>query len=233
MGDWSYMRDNKHALLKSRHLKSFSMLSVALGTLVFFALSLHAAAGPLPPLTIDSKGKILERLVVQKGDTLWKIATRYKVSIDALNQYNDLKDAQVYIDQVLLIPLAAGTASQTGDKNGSIAELIRKGDTHRNKKEFSKAVECYTAALEADPRHFDALFGAGFSKLKLGEPDEAIRFFVEAVRVEPYNARPHYNLGLVFVSLNNKNAAFEQYRILKSLNGDMATRLLMYVDGLK
>ena len=67
----------------------------------------------------------------------------------------------------------------------------------------------------------------------MGIPQKAIESFIKAVRIDPYNPEPHFNLGLAYVLIKEKAPAFEQYKILKILNKSYATRLLMYIDSLR
>ena len=67
----------------------------------------------------------------------------------------------------------------------------------------------------------------------MGYHDKALESFIKAVKIDPYNPTSHFNLGIVFFLLKEKKAAFEQYKILKTINNNYATRLLMYIDSLK
>lgn len=43
--------------------------------------------------------------VVEKGDSLYKIAKKYNVSLDELISYNDLKGSLIYPGQIIVIPI--------------------------------------------------------------------------------------------------------------------------------
>ncbi|MBX0312876.1 MAG: LysM peptidoglycan-binding domain-containing protein [Sulfurihydrogenibium sp.] len=43
--------------------------------------------------------------IVQKGDTLFSIARKFGISIDALKKANNLKDNNIKVMQSLLIPI--------------------------------------------------------------------------------------------------------------------------------
>ncbi|WP_144460956.1 3D domain-containing protein [Siminovitchia fortis] len=55
---------------------------------------------------------------VQKGDTLWKIATKHKVSVNQIKSWNGLKSDTIRINQVLKItkPAAKSTAKKAPAK---------------------------------------------------------------------------------------------------------------------
>ena len=47
----------------------------------------------------------------------------------------------------------------------------------------------------------------------------------EEVRENPDDANAHYNLGLAYFSLNDRDSALEQYEILKKLGPKLADEL--------
>jgi len=49
---------------------------------------------------------------VKSGDVLWKIASRYKVSIQSIVEANQLTSTEIFVDQKLLIPQSNGQASK-------------------------------------------------------------------------------------------------------------------------
>jgi len=54
------------------------------------------------------------------------------------------------------------------------------------------------------------------------EPMEA---FNQAIRIKPDYAKAHYNLGIIYLVLNDRGSALEQYKILKTLDPEMANQL--------
>ena len=49
---------------------------------------------------------------------------------------------------------------------------------------------------------------------------EAEKAYMEAIRLNPENPVVHYNLGLVYLELGERDRAFDEYRILKSLDSE-------------
>ena len=47
----------------------------------------------------------------------------------------------------------------------------------------------------------------------------------EEVRENPDDANAHYNLGIAYVDINDRDSALEQYEILKSLESGLANEL--------
>jgi tetratricopeptide (TPR) repeat protein len=117
--------------------------------------------------------------------------------------------------------------------NEVVTRNIEQGDKYRNHQQYQKAIEFYREALENDPYNLDAYYGIGYSNLKMGLHTHAIESFVVAVKIDPCDPESHYNLGIVYFLMKEKVPAFEQYKILKILDNDYATRLLMYIDCLR
>lgn len=61
-----------------------------------------ATTAPPPQLTVDADGS--KHYVVASGDSLWKIAKAYSVSIDAIKSANALENDIVQVGQKLEIP---------------------------------------------------------------------------------------------------------------------------------
>ena len=58
-----------------------------------------------------------------------------------------------------------------------------------------------------------------------GRYPEAIEVFKKAVSLTPGDANAHFGLGLSYLSTKNRSLALEQYKILKTLDADMADEL--------
>ena len=81
---------------------------------------------------LQSVGGAEERYAVKSGDSLYKIAKAYGVSIDALKTANHLERENLKLNQVLLIP--ASKEKQTGEtpKTSSgdpVSYVVKKGDS--------------------------------------------------------------------------------------------------------
>jgi peptidoglycan/xylan/chitin deacetylase (PgdA/CDA1 family) len=77
--------------------------------------------------------------VVQLGDTLYSIAQRFGVTVDAIVQANNISDpTQISVGQTLFIPGATGTPGATPSPTsppatgGGPSQVISKGNTSRN-----------------------------------------------------------------------------------------------------
>jgi Flp pilus assembly protein TadD len=59
----------------------------------------------------------------------------------------------------------------------------------------------------------------------LGRYKEAIEVFKKAVSLTPNDANAHFGLGLSYLSTGNRGPALDEYKILKTLDEDMAGEL--------
>ena len=49
--------------------------------------------------------------------------------------------------------------------------------------------------------------------------------YKQAIRIDPDDVDAHYNLGLVYVLLNDRGSALEQYKILNSFDSELTNEL--------
>jgi tetratricopeptide (TPR) repeat protein len=59
---------------------------------------------------------------------------------------------------------------------------------------------------------------------------EATKAYKQAIRIDPDDADTHYNLGIAYVYLNDRGSAVEQYKILKSLDSELANKLFKLIN---
>ena len=55
--------------------------------------------------------------------------------------------------------------------------------------------------------------------------EKEIKACKQAIRLNPDDAETHYNLGNAYHQLNDRDSALEEYKILKSLDTEMANKL--------
>ena len=94
---------------------------------------------------LQSAGGAEERYAVKSGDSLYKIAKAYGVSIDAIKTANQLERENLKLNQVLLIPASkerqAGEAPKTSSGN-PVPYVVKKGDSlHSLSKKTGLSIE--------------------------------------------------------------------------------------------
>ncbi len=69
------------------------------------------------------------------------------------------------------------------------------------------------------------IFSICFSSPTIFADEEAIEACKQAIRINPDNAEAHFALGAAYAFLNDRVSALEQYKILKSLDSELANKL--------
>jgi len=87
------------------------------------------------------------------------------------------------------------------------------------------AVEAYKQAIRIKPDYADAHYMLGVTYSGLGRYQDAIEAFKQAIRIKPDDADAHSNLGSAYFLTGDKGSALEEYKILKTLDAELANKL--------
>jgi tetratricopeptide (TPR) repeat protein len=90
---------------------------------------------------------------------------------------------------------------------------------------YQEALETLKQAIRIKPDYAEAHCDLGLTYGMLGRYQEAIEALKQAIRIKPDNARAHFGLGAAYLSVGDKGSALDEYKILKTLNQDLATEL--------
>lgn len=99
------------------------------------------------------------------------------------------------------------------------------GDSYRHLGKEKRAIKAYEKAIENDPLQKEALLGMGISYLNLRKHPDAIAVLQHLVEIDPTNAQAHFFLGVSYESIRSIGLAFEEYKILKTLDEKLADQL--------
>ena len=99
------------------------------------------------------------------------------------------------------------------------------GDSYSSWGKHNQAVKAYGKALELDAAQKEALMGMGMSYGNMKKPAEAIVPLRHLVEIEPSNALAHFYLGVSYEALSSMSLAWEEYKILKTLDKELADKL--------
>lgn len=99
------------------------------------------------------------------------------------------------------------------------------GTDLRGQGRFPEAAEAFREVLRIDPLHASAYNNLGDLGFKAGRHAEAAGLFGEAVRLEPSNTVFRFNLGMALARDGRKEAALEQWRMIRAADPDRARRL--------
>jgi tetratricopeptide (TPR) repeat protein len=90
---------------------------------------------------------------------------------------------------------------------------------------LNEEIEADKQAIRTNPDDSLAHFNLGNTYSESGMYKEAIESCKQAIRINPDYATAHVNLGVAYVYLNDRGSALEQYKILKSLDSELANQL--------
>ncbi len=143
-------------------------------------------------------------------------------------------------------PYQEGDPSQNGElqthlnpfkdallKNPSdVSAQIAVGNLYYDFGFYIHAIEAYEFAQAIDSTNIDALVDCGTCYFYAQRPDEAIKLFEKAIRLEPKHANAYYNMAIVLNSTGHHEKAVEWFeRALKvQPDGPMADRARSFIE---
>ncbi len=114
-------------------------------------------------------------------------------------------------------------------KPDHVPSLLRMGQTVGQMGRYDEALDLLRKASALAPDNADILFDIGVTYNAKNLPEEELRAYTRAIRVNPQMVPAHYNLALIFLKQGNRKLALQQYAILKSLDAQAAERLFLKV----
>lgn len=102
-------------------------------------------------------------------------------------------------------------ASPTGDRDECIANLLAEGQALLDAHAPEKALECFKAALELDPKHAEALVKNGGALEKLGRTEEAMASYDRAIEANRTLTIAYLHKGGLFSRLARYDEALQCY----------------------
>ena len=88
-----------------------------------------------------------------------------------------------------------------------------------------EAITHYTELLRINPSDAQAHYNLGVILVQQGKNHEAASYLSEAVRIIPNYGEAHLALGMLYSEMGEKDFAFRHYRILLTINGNLANTL--------
>jgi cytochrome c-type biogenesis protein CcmH/NrfG len=111
-------------------------------------------------------------------------------------------------------------------KSGESADLlVLMADSYLALGEKRNAENTYRQALYLEPGHVDGSLNLSMILVANRERREAIALIKGVLAENPNHARAHFCLGMAYNAKSDINDAFEQYKILKKLDKELAAEL--------
>jgi len=95
---------------------------------------------------------------------------------------------------------------------------------------YADALTWLQKAVQLKPSYVEARSEIGFAQLKLKRYNEAVATLRTAITASPDFDNSHYYLGQVYVLMGNKTGANNEYRELKRLDSQYASKLLDMIN---
>jgi predicted O-linked N-acetylglucosamine transferase (SPINDLY family) len=100
----------------------------------------------------------------------------------------------------------------------TVAQALQRAVRHHRAGQLAQAEQLYRAILQAEPAQVDALHLLGLIAYQVGQPEAALAYIGQALRLKPDFAEAHNNLGNVLKDqgrLDEAEASYQQALILK------------------
>ena len=92
------------------------------------------------------------------------------------------------------------------------------GVSHRYKREYQKAVECFSKAIELNPRQVSAYINRGIAYSAMGNSDRAIQDYDRAIEMEPTSASAYSGRGNAYTTKGDYDHALLDHNRAIALN---------------
>ena len=85
-----------------------------------------------------------------------------------------------------------------------------------------RALPAYKEVLRVDRYNLEGALGAGRNMVAIRKRTQAVALYKKVMKKHPGEARLHFALGMAYNEMSEVNYAFEQYKILKDKDEELA-----------
>ena len=132
--------------------------------------------------------------------------------------------------------IKSGTVDINGVKAGILKQVVKidpnnadahlfLGDCYADLYHYEEAIRGLKEAIKTNPNDTTQYSELGDLYSYLEYNEDAITSYQQAIHIEPSIAETHYKLAIVYLKTDNKDSAWEEYKILKSLDEELAKEL--------
>jgi len=127
------------------------------------------------------------------------------------------------------------SGSSNYDKGASLIKkakkLEEKGKDEKAKKRYEKALKYLSKANEKNPNEADTLNYLGFALRKLGNFEEAEKYYLEGLAIKPDHNGINEYLGELYIKTNRIELAKQRLEVLKACNCEEYDELKELIDN--
>ena len=110
-------------------------------------------------------------------------------------------------------------------------KLEKKDKTEKAKKLYTQAFKKLEKAYKSDKKNPDILNYMGFTTRKVGNFDQAEKFYLEGLKIKPNHNGINEYLGELYVQTNQIDKANERLAVLKNCNCDEYNELELIIKN--
>lgn len=122
---------------------------------------------------------------------------------------SNIKDESKTINSSILNTDNKKALTPSQDLQAEAEQLFLKGYEERKNKNFMKAIDYYTVAIEKFPNFVKAYFNRGFAYDKLANYTNALLDYNKAMELDPKNPYTYFNLGITYDKLRKFDEAIQ------------------------
>ena len=117
----------------------------------------------------------------------------------------------IFIVIVFYIGLTVQTGSESQPPLKTYEKYFDRGVSNNNSKQYIKAIEDFTKAIELNPYRADTYFNRGLVYQGLEQYIKAINEYTKAIRLNPYDTATYNNRGYSYYNLGQYEEALKNY----------------------
>ena len=139
---------------------------------------------------------------------------------------------------------SSSSSSSSGSENSKVSlyddalklvkragKLEKKDKTEKAKKLYAQAFKKLEKAYKTDKKNPDILNYMGYTTRKVGNFDQAEKFYLEGLKIKPNHNGINEYLGELYVQTNQINKANERLAVLKNCNCDEYNELQLIIKN--
>ena len=149
--------------------------------------------------------------------SLFLSSTLMAAGSDSSSGSSSSKEESLYEDAVKLVKRAG--------------KLEKKDKTDKAKKLYAQAFNKLEKAYKSDKKNPDILNYMGFTTRKVGNFDQAEKFYLEGLSIKPNHNGINEYLGELYVQTNRIGKAKERLEVLKNCNCDEYSELELIIKN--
>ena len=108
---------------------------------------------------------------------------------------------------------------------GSAEVFLNLGHAYLKLEKDPEAIKAFQQSVKLNPAVAEAQYGLGFVNFRTQRFKAAADAFKKATTLNPQMAKAHYGLSLAYQELGNEQGLMEEYRILETLDRNLAKKL--------